>query len=74
MYKDSKCYVDNSFAYEPEMSMDSGDKTEEATTNLWVSGKFPVTDCAHEQTFAYEFFSLRHKNWCASFLANGFAT
>ena len=34
VYKDSKCYVENSFASAPEMTMESGDKTEEATANL----------------------------------------
>ena len=61
VYKDSKCYVENSFAYVPEMTMDSRDKSEKATFNLWVCGKFSVTGRAHEQTFAHHIFSLPHK-------------
>ena len=34
IYKDSKYYVEHSFAHGPEMTMDSGHKTEEATANL----------------------------------------
>ena len=74
MYKDGKCYVENSFAYAPEMTMDSGDKTKEATANLWVCGKFSLTARAHEQTLVYHIFSLTHKNWSASFSANVFVT
>ena len=55
-YKDSKCYVENSFAYAPEMTMDSRDKTEEATANPWVSSKSSVTGRAHKQTFVWHFF------------------
>ena len=56
------------------MAMDSRDKTEEATANLWVCGKCSVTGRAHEQTFAHEIFSLPYKNWRASFSANVFVT
>ena len=44
----------------PEVTTDSGDKAEEATVNLRVSGKFTVTCRAHEQTFAYDIFFLFH--------------
>ena len=67
VYKDSKCYVENSFACAPAMTVDSGDKTEEESANLLVCGKCPVTGRAHEQTFAYDIFSLPHKSWRASF-------
>ena len=70
MHKDSKCYVENSFSYPPEMNIDIEDKTEEATANLWVRGKFSGTDRAHEQTIALDLFSLPHKNWRVRFLAN----
>ena len=53
---DSKCYQENSFAYAPLMIMYSGSKTEEATGNLWLCGKFSVKSRAHEQTFAYDIF------------------
>ena len=36
--------------------MDSSEKTEEATANLWTSDEFSVTSRAHEQTFAYDIF------------------
>ena len=52
VYKDRKCYVENSFAYAPEMTMYSGDKTEEVTANFFVCGKFYVADRAQEQAFA----------------------
>ena len=62
-------------AYALEMTMDSRQKTGEATANLWVRGKFSVIGCAHELTFAYDIFSLPHaKNWRASFSANTFVT
>ena len=38
------------------MIMYSGSKTEEATGNLWLCGKFSVKSRAHEQTFAYDIF------------------
>ena len=44
------------FAYAPETTVESRDKTEEATANLGVCGKFSVTGCAHEQTFAYDIY------------------
>ena len=34
MYKNSKCYDENTFACAPEMTMDSRDKTEETTVDL----------------------------------------
>ena len=40
VYKDSKCYVENSFAYAPEMTMDTRDKTTAAIANFWVCAKF----------------------------------
>ena len=46
--------------YVPEITMDSGDKTEEATANLWVYGKLFVMGGAREQTFAYDIFSFPH--------------
>ena len=72
--KNSKCYAESSFAYVPEMTMDSGDKTEEATANLWVCVKFSVTGRTRRQTFACDNFSLPYKNWHASFSANVFVT
>ena len=42
------------------MVMGSGDKAE-ATANLWRCGKFSMTCRAHEQTFAYNIFSLPRK-------------
>ena len=74
MYKGGKYYVENSFAYWPEMTMDSEDKTEETPANLWVYGTFSATGRAHEQTFAYEIFTLPHKNRRTSFLVNGLVT
>ena len=56
MYKLGQCYVQNSFAYAPERTMDSRDKTEEATSNLGVCGKFSVTAHAHERTSHMTFF------------------
>ena len=38
VYKESKCYVENLFAYAPEMTIDSEDKTEETVANLLVYG------------------------------------
>ena len=61
MYKDRKCYSENSFADAPEMAKDSGDKTEEATANHWVCGRFSVTDNARKQTLAYDMFFFATK-------------
>ena len=67
MYENSKYYVENSFAYAPETTMDSEDKTEEAITNLWVSGKFSVMGRAREQTFSCDIFSLPQKTGASVF-------
>ena len=48
------------FAYALEITMDSEDKTEEATANLRVCGKFSVTGRARKQTFARDIFFLYH--------------
>ena len=56
MYRDSKYYGENSFAYASEMTMDNRDKAEEATANFWVCGQFFVTGRARDQTFAYDIF------------------
>ena len=74
MYKDRICHAENSFAHAPEMTMDSGEKTEEAIANLCVCAKYSVTGRAPQRTFAYDIFSLPHKNWRASFPANTFVT
>ena len=59
VYKDSKRYVENSLAYAPDMTIDSGDETEEATADLWACGKFSVTGRVHEQTFAHLSYKIR---------------
>ena len=43
------------------MTIDSRNKTEEATANLLVCGKFSGMGRAHEQTFAYDIFSCHLK-------------
>ena len=73
VYKDSKCYVENSFAYALEKTGQVETKpkkplpTSDYVANfLWrvVHMNFPI----------WHFFSLPHKNRRASFSANGFVT